>query len=309
MSFYCGVDIGGTGVKLALINEEERILRTDSFSTSSGLGPDFFVDALSKAIVRLTKESKASCQLTAIGIGCTGPIDTDSGLILNLYTLPGLEGMNILDEIQSRLQLPAYLENDANTAHLGEIALYDKGIVPGNTALMTFGTGVGCSIRIDKKIFRTIGGIHPEIGHTSAGVNSDITCYCGKNNCMENVLSGTAINRDAQRLFNQTPEKVLDNPDNTEKKTFREHLIAALTNSITTIVGIFNSEQVFIAGGMKNLFAKYLIPETQQRLDKLLPVFGGTKIILTEGNLYSGSLGAALLAKIRYQEIHDAPLS
>lgn len=257
MNFYCGVDIGGTGVKLALINEEERILQTDSFSTSSGLGPDFFVDTLSKAIVRLTKESKDSCQLTAIGIGCTGPIDTDSGLILNPYTLPGLEGMNILDEIKSRLQLPAYLENDANTAHLGEIALYDKGIVSKNTALMTFGTGVGCSIRIDKKIFRTIGGIHPEIGHTSAGVNSDVICYCGKNNCMENVLSGTAINRDAQRLFNQTPEKVLDNPDNTEeKKTFRENLIAALTNSITTIVGIFNSEQVFIAGGMKNLFAK-----------------------------------------------------
>lgn len=307
MNFFCGVDIGGTSVKLVLMDEAGAIRKTSSFSTGSESGPSVFLEMLTGAVQEFSAGLAADDQISAVGIGCTGPIDINSGVVLNPYTLPGLEGMHLTDEISSRLALPVYLENDANTAHLGEVALYDEGSVSDNTLLMTFGTGVGCSIRLGGKLFRIPGGIHPEIGHTPAGISADVLCYCGKDNCMENLLSGTAINRDADRLFGLTPEEILDQCDTAERILFRENLLAALTNSISTLVGIFNCDQVFISGGMKDFFAKYLIPETQSRLDKLQPIFGGTKIVLPKADSNSGSLGAALLAKIRYQEKNHAP--
>jgi glucokinase len=214
--------------------------------------------------------------------------------------------MNLISEVQKRLQLPIYLENDGNTAHLGAVALYDDGAVSGNTLLITVGTGIGCSIRMDGELFRTPGGIHPEIGHIPTGVSTDVICYCGKNNCMENLFSGTAINRDCIRFFNQTPEQVMNAVDDPEKMAYRESLISALTNAITEMVGIFNCEQVFISGGMKDFFAKYLIPETQKRLDQLKPIFGGTTILMPKSDVLFGCLGAALLAKNRYQERKSA---
>jgi activator of 2-hydroxyglutaryl-CoA dehydratase len=123
---------------------------------------------------------------------------------------------------------------------------------------------------------------------------------------MENLFSSTAINRDCIRFFNQTPEQVMNAVDDPEKMAYRESLISALTNAITEMVGIFNCEQVFISGGMKDFFAKYLIPETQKRLDQLKPIFGGTTILMPKSDVLFGCLGAALLAKNRYQERKSA---
>lgn len=309
MNVFCGVDIGGTSVKLALIDENESILRTGSFPTRSELGSDAFLNTLARAIQSIMANSNPCWQLTAIGIGCTGPVDISTGIVYNPYTLSGLEGMSLTREVQERFQLPVYLENDSNTAHLGAVALSDKSPVSGNTLLITVGTGIGCSIRMDGELFRVPGGIHPEIGHIPTGVSSDIVCYCGKNNCMENIFSGTAINRDCKRLFDQTPEQVMKAFGDPGKMAYRESLISALTNAITEMVGIFHCEQVFISGGMKEFFAKYLIPETQKRLDQLKPIFGGTAILMPESDVLFGGLGAALLAKNQYQEGKIAPIA
>lgn len=302
MKVFCGVDIGGTSVKLALIDENGSILDTGSFPTRSASGPETFLNTLTSTVQAIMASGNPDWQLTAIGIGCTGPVDINTGIVHNPYTLSGLEGMSLMREVQERLQLPVFLENDGNTAHLGAVALSDKRPVSGNTLLITVGTGIGCSIRMDGELFRIPGGIHPEIGHIPTGVSSDVVCYCGKNNCMENIFSGTAINRDCERLFGQTPEQVMNAFDDPEKMAYRESLISALTNAITEMVGIFHCEQVFISGGMKEFFAKHLIPETQRRLDQLDPIFGGASILMPESDVLFGSLGAALLAKIQYQE-------
>ncbi len=299
MNTFCGVDIGGTSAKLCLLNTDRKIISKADFLTGSASGPNIFITKLCEKILDLNKS--AGGDLKAIGIGCAGPLNYQSGLIMNPWTLGGLEGMYLTPEIKNRLHLPVLLDNDANTAHIGEVELLGKEDT-GNTLLMTFGTGVGCSIRMNGKLFRVPGGVHPEIGHIPVGISSDIVCYCGKNNCMENILSGTAINRDAERLFQMMPEDVLDNPDSPEKQQYYENLIQAFTNAVTELVGIFNSNIVIVSGGMRNFFEKYLIKSTQKRIDSLLPIFGKTKIIPTLMGTDSGRFGAALMALDYFQE-------
>ena len=300
MRVYCGIDIGGTSVRIILINTARQILAKNQFSTLPGSGPDAFMEKLTASIHKILHRSGSDFGLQSIGIGCTGPVDENTGVILNPYTLGGLEGFGLTEAIYACFQVPVYLDNDANTAHLGEIAAMGDA-APQNSAILTMGTGVGVSIRVGGEIFRVPGGIHPEIGHIPAGIISDVTCYCGKRDCLENTLSGTAINRDSYRLFGLSPEAVLDCCDTPEKQKFRENLITALANSIAILTGIFNCDLVFIVGGMQPFFEKYLIEETRNRLKGLENIFGGTNILSKEASSISGSFGAAILAQDKFE--------
>ncbi len=295
MKLICGVDIGGTSVKSILIDEAQSVLSNASFPTDSESGPEIFLENLCKSI-QDQLETIPDGRLIAVGIGCTGPVNIETGVILNPYTLPGLDGFALVKALEERIGVPVAFENDANTAHLGELAGL-TGEIPENTLLMTIGTGVGCSLRVGGELYNIPGGIHPEIGHIATGIDSEFVCYCGKTNCMENSLSGTAINRDAKHLFGLTPEEILDHCDTPAKQAYRENLIKALTQSITSLVGVFNCEMVFLVGGMRSFFEKYLIEDCQKRFNQLEPIYGKTRFAKTEPNYLSGCLGAANLAR------------
>ncbi len=300
MNCFCGIDIGGTGVKLALMGESRTVLASGGFSTDSVNGLDSFLTALSEAVSGLFA-GVPDAVILAAGIGCTGPVNVDTGIVENPFTLPGLEGVCLTGPVRDALGVPVFLENDANTAHLGEAAALGPDD-PGDTALITFGTGVGCSVRMGYQLFRVPGGVHPEIGHTSCGVDSDIRCYCGKLNCMENILSGTAVNRDAERFFGCRPEDVFQHPDTAAKKRYCENIIRGLFNSVTTLSGIFNSRVVILAGGMTNFYRKYVLDDLRKRLPVLEPGISVVpQVITAKLGTDSGRIGAAVLAEMRFR--------
>lgn len=301
MNCFCGIDIGGTGVKLALLGESGLILASNEFSTDSIHGFDVFLAALTGSLEKM-KAAVPDSDILAAGIGCTGPVNIETGIVDNPFTLPELEGVCLTDPVSKALKLPVFLENDANTAHLGEAAALGTDD-PGDTALITLGTGVGCSVRIGYRLFSVPGGVHPEIGHTSCGIESDIRCYCGKTNCMENILSGSAVNRDAERFFGCTPEKVFENPDSPEKKKYCENIIHGMFNSITTLSGIFNCRLIILAGGMTRFYQKYVLDEVKSRIKILEPGISVVpEVITAKLGKESGRIGAAVLAAAKYRE-------
>ena len=301
MNCYCGIDIGGTGVKLVLMGESRTVLASGGFSTDSIHGLDAFLDSLSASIGKL-KQQVSGAEILAAGIGCTGPVNVETGVVDNPFTLPELNGVCLTGPVRDALGIPVFLENDANTAHLGEAAALGNED-PGDTALITLGTGVGCSIRMGYRLFSVPGGVHPEIGHTSCGVDSDIRCYCGKTNCMENILSGTAVNRDAERFFGCSPEAVFEDPDTPEKKQYCENIIRGLFNSVTTLSGIFNSRIVILAGGMTNFYRKYVLDALRSRMPVLEPGISVVpQVITAKLGTDSGRIGAAVLAEMRYRQ-------
>lgn len=305
MKYYCGIDIGGTGVKLAMMNEQHVLLASGGFSTDSIHGLDAFLKALSISVSEL-KTGCPDAEICAAGIGCTGPVNVLTGVVENPFTLPELNGVCLTDPVQDALGIPVFIENDANTAHLGEASALGADD-PGDTALITLGTGVGCSVRMGYELFSVPGGVHPEMGHTSCGVDSDIRCYCGKLNCMENILSGTAVNRDAERFFGCSPEAVFENPDTAEKRQYCANIINGLFNSVTTLSGIFNSRVVILAGGMTNFYKKYVFDELQKRIPVLEPGISVVpKVITAKLGTDSGRIGAAVLAEMRLRQ-HPRP--
>ena len=290
MSITIGLDIGGTSVKALSLDETDTIITRLTYPTNSAGGIEAFLDATEACITTLTTDSGQT--LMSVGIGCTGPIDYQSGIIANPYTLPGLEGHSLSALLRKRLHIPIIIDNDANTAHLGEVHTHPK--APKNSVLLTFGTGVGVSVRIDGALFRTPGGIHPEMGHIPISIHRSHPCYCLRTNCAEHILSGSAINRRASELSHTSAEELLETK---EGIPFKEELVSALTDVIATFTTIFHSEVVFIGGGMQSFFERYLIEETRIRIDRLLPIYGRSIIERCTAQEDAGALGAALLGR------------
>jgi len=288
MIVYVGLDIGGTSVKVLGLNEEAQICFESSFATNSERGIEAFVKTCDDTITKHVKACNAN--LAGIGIGCTGPVDYRSGVIENPYTLPGLEGHSISDLLNKACKVPVLVDNDANTAHTGEV--FQHAPAPENTLMITFGTGVGVSVRMEGELFRIPGGIHPEIGHITTSVFAEDYCYCGRNNCMEHILSGTGINKHALLQYGCTAEELMQTKDS----LFADALETALCDAVSTLATLFHPTCVYIGGGMQRFFESYVLQAVQERLDAFLPVYGRTKLEPCIAGSRAGSLGAALMA-------------
>ncbi|MBK5201198.1 MAG: ROK family protein [Spirochaetaceae bacterium] len=289
MSILIGFDIGGTNVKYMCTTDNFEFLEKGSFPTESEKGIDCIINKF--LAIHHQVENKYEKKVLAIGIGCTGPIDIETGIIQNPYTLPGLENQIFRDKMEQKLGIKIYIDNDANTAHLGEIS--KNKILIHNSIMITFGTGIGCSIYINDNFLRVNGKKHPEIGHTIVSTsNTNEKCYCGKIHCAENILSGTALNRDSRKLFGMTPEQVFDNPNTKEKEIFVQNIKRALYEVVLQLSIIFEPEEIIIGGGLESFYSQYLIKDLKDKISSMLPVFGKTNIRTSLLKNEAGSFGA-----------------
>jgi glucokinase len=145
--------------------------------------------------------------LSAIGIGCSGPVDPIAGTIDNPYTLPTWDGVNIVKPLRASYGVPVALENDADAAAMGEVWL---GAGQGGriVVMVTVGTGIGGGIIMDGRIYRGVDGTHPEIGHHCIDLSGP-ECYCGVRGCWEALASGPALAASArERMPERSPESI-----------------------------------------------------------------------------------------------------
>ena len=203
---FIGVDIGGTKIAVAAVQNSGRILARTEFPTEAEQGFDRAVQRLANAIERVTGQAGAS-GLAGIGIGCAGPVDSLLGLINNPFTLTGWNHCDIVRPLRERFQVPVQLENDADAAALGECWV-GAGQQASPVVMLTFGTGVGGATILGNQVLRGSRGEHPELGHVPVDPAGP-SCYCGIQGCLESVASGSAIGdagrsvglRDAREVF------------------------------------------------------------------------------------------------------------
>jgi glucokinase len=186
------IDIGGTKIALGLVNEAGRIVRQVVFLTEPERGFDDGMGRVRSALLKLLEETGTSlAELRGIGVGCTGPVDPFSGVIgHNADTLPSWQNCSLVEGLAS-LGAPVVVENDADTAALGEYA-WGVGQGCARFIYVTFSTGIGSGAILDHKLYRGVDGSHPEIGHSILDPNGP-PCYCGAVGCWEMLASGTAL--------------------------------------------------------------------------------------------------------------------
>lgn len=194
------VDIGGTKIAVGMVDDRGRVLARVETPTAPERG---VADGLARIAAMLAQTAaQAGDTLIGIGIGCTGRHDILAGALGDVGSfLPGWEGAPIVEFLADRFDVPAALENDADAAALAEAA-WGAGRGMRNFIYVTVSTGIGGGLVFDGRLYRGVGGAHPEIGHHVIDPAGP-ACFCGAHGCWESLASGPAL---ARWWWEQWPE-------------------------------------------------------------------------------------------------------
>jgi len=197
--FSIGVDLGGTNLRIAAVDEQGALVEKVALGTRISLGPDRVIGDMCDAIERMSEKYRNSAPLIGIGVGVPGIIDVQTGLVRESPNLPGFVDYPARAAIEQRLKTVVILENDANVAALGEKWL-GAGKDYSDVAILTLGTGVGGGLVLGGAIWRGANGMAGEFGHTTVEPDGH-PCGCGNRGCLEQYASATAVVRMAREAI------------------------------------------------------------------------------------------------------------
>lgn len=205
-SWGLGIDLGGTNIKIAVVDELKGILFEDTQPTDVPSGPDGVVRQLAfmaSELYQRATETLDAGEFAGIGLGAPGAVDAEKGTLSYPPNLPGWGRVALRDELRLRLEeahslsSPVIIENDANAAAYGE-AIFGGGNAFRDFMLVTLGTGVGGGIILDRKLYRGPTGTAGEIGFmivdfegesVHAGIRGTIEGLIGKERIVEMACS------------------------------------------------------------------------------------------------------------------------
>ncbi|HEM6271615.1 ROK family glucokinase [Streptococcus parasuis] len=310
-----GIDLGGTSVKLAILNTEGEIqekwsIKTNILDEGSHIVPDI-IDSIKHRFEThdLTKED-----FLGVGMGSPGVVDSEAGTVIGAYNLNWKTLQLVKDQFESALGLPFYIDNDANVAALGEQWVGAGNNNP-NVVFMTLGTGVGGGVIAAGNLIRGVKGAGGELGHITVDFDAPFACTCGKKGCLETVASATGIvnltRRYAEEYAGDAKLKQLidDGEEVTAKDVFDlakegddlalivyRHFSNYLGVACANIAAVLNPAYIVLGGGVsaageflldgvRNVFAENSFPQIKE----------STQIVLATRGNDAGVLGAASL--------------
>lgn len=191
--FYIGADIGGTNLRTALMDQEGNIIEYQKTLTEISRGAEQACRRLREQCLRLiSKSEELSGHVGAIGLGVAGKLDTSQGRVIFSPNLPEMRNYPIATELQNQIQIPVFMENDANVYGLGEQWL-GAGREIHNWIGVTLGTGVGGCVILGGELWNGDRlGFSGEIGHMIVDADGPV-CACGMKGCLEAHSSGRAL--------------------------------------------------------------------------------------------------------------------
>ncbi len=297
MNKAIGVDIGGTKILSAIIDESGNIVKSLRVPSEGKEGRDKILSHLYEAIEGLISED-----IVGIGIGTAGQVDPDSGTIVTATpNLKDWAGTPLKDIIEKKFGLPTYVDNDGNVAALGE---WWAGGGRGARCLLclTIGTGIGSGIVYEGKVFRGAKGVGAELGHMSIKYDG-IRCNCGGIGCIEAYASGPALMKKLQEKGKliATPDDVLRYAESGDTIVLEaiEEIGTLLGYAMVSFINIFNPDIILLSGGVSNL-GDFLIRPIRKIVDTYaLP--GGRDVKITRATLgeNAGVVGASALVFLK----------
>jgi glucokinase len=316
MGRYCiGVDFGGTSIKFGWLDEQRRHGDVAQLSTPSEQGAEAIIQQICRGVCALMeRESIAREAVLGVGIGSPGPLDIQSGRILETPNIPGMTNVPLRDEVAGRLGLPATLENDANAAAYAEF-IVGAGRESREMVMLTLGTGVGSGIVHDGEIIHGAHGLGGELGHLIVHPGGRL-CGCGQRGCLEQYCSAVNLGRNAsQRLAETTQPSLLREKAAEDGHISARHVAEAcragdelarelweaccryLAIACVNICRVFDPDRIVLAGGMTQAGETLLEPLRRYVAEltwNLAP--HRTKICIATLGADAGAIGAAGVA-------------
>ncbi|MGL4361798.1 MAG: ROK family protein [Cellulosilyticaceae bacterium] len=312
--YYIGVDLGGTSVKVGLLDKTYTIIDKVTAPTGKGLSSDEVLKTIATLCEKLIEKNGLTTKdVHSVGIGCPGIASPKDGMIYYSSNL-SFKDVNVREGIQKYIPLDVFVENDANCAALGEVI---NGAAKGeeDVIVVTLGTGVGGGIVLSGKVFGGAFCGAGEVGHHIIEMDG-IECGCGRKGCWEQYASATALIRDARQCALDNPETqmialskdgdinninakvVFDAAQNGDQfaQTVLDQYFKNVAHGITNLINIFQPGMVVIGGGMSAQKEKLTVPVTKYVEEQM---YGGLKLktrieAAILGN-DAGIIGAALI--------------
>jgi len=311
--YNIGVDIGGTNVKIALVDEKGIIAYSNSVPTRAEMGYEYTIQNIISTIKDSLKESNNDISsIGGIGFGLPGQIDSVNGIVRLLPNIPGWVEVPLAKIVRDEFNVPVKLDNDVRVATLGELN-FGAGKGCQNLVCLTVGTGVGSGIVLNGQLVRGASMTAGEIGHVVVERNNGEICGCGARGCLEAYASGPSIVKMAKDYIaggkstkfkeiaagNEiTPYMVYEaakQGDAVAKQIFNivgEYLGVALVS----VVNLLNPEKIIVGGGVGQAGDLLLNPVREAIQRRCIPTSAAAvEVVMAQLGESAGVVGASLL--------------
>lgn len=295
---YFAVDIGGTSVKVGIVDELGNIKSKGEYPVSLNNYEIPFVDAVINGCKEFMKNNEFDYEL--VTVSATGQIDIHQGVVIGTCgNIPGYTNANLKARFEKEFGKKTLVANDANCAAMGEKWL-GAAKDAHNVVCVTLGTGIGGGIIVNDQILTGDRGIACEIGHMIINMDGK-DCTCGNKGCFE-ILGSTK--NFVKKVEEETGLKDLNGREifkmiraNHEKKDVMINAVNEWVDivavGLTSLVHIFNPEMIVIGGGVSKEEEYVINPIIKAVYSKIMPAFkDNLKIVPAELGNDAGMVGA-----------------
>jgi glucokinase len=314
MKYLIGVDIGGTNIKLALVDKKARIKGKRTFSTASFKDKRALIGGIVSQIKELISgQGLKKRDIIGVGVGAPGAVDIRTGTVHYLTNIPDWREVPLGDILRDRLGIPVFVDNDVNVMALGE-AYFGAGLGAVNMLCVTLGTGVGGGLILDGKLYRGSSYAAGEFGHIPINIDGP-KCKCGSWACIEayagsgyivkgviaDIRSGqkTLITKLVKGDLSKITPEIISEADRKNDKFAKKVWMDVgkrIGLGLAGVVNLLNVEKIVIGGGVaaagKRLFDS--IEKTIKQRAMELPA-KTVRIVKAKLGYDSGLIGAATL--------------
>lgn len=310
--YRIGIDLGGTNIAGGLVTQDGKLLDRETVKTDLPTDLDRIVrdiGFLAETLMARSGLTAADVECIGVGVPCTA--NKDTGAMEDADHL-GFPGGPLVSALEARLPLRVRIENDANAAAWGEYRT--GGYEDDSLILVTLGTGIGCGIILNGRLWRGVRFGAGELGHMVIHAGG-ARCGCGRRGCFEMYGSATALIRRARERMTAEPRTALwrlcgGEPERLEARTVfdgaaqRDGLCLELLDEYTTDLAEGFANMIYLLqpavlciGGVSAAGAALLDPVRKKTEERLFDGPSGrrTRIVLAAQNNDAGIIGAALL--------------
>jgi predicted NBD/HSP70 family sugar kinase len=289
-------------VELTVVDLGGRELHRREFAMPVAAGPDPVLGAVETELDTLVAEAGIDpARTVALGVGVPGPVDVTVGRVMQPPVMPGWHDYPVRDRLTARLDVPVFVENDANLMALGEQRVHWASAP--SLLLVTVGSGIGAGIVIDGRLYRGVDGGAGDIGHIRMHGHHE-PCACGGVGCLAAVASGdalvrrlAALGKDVTRVEGVRRLVHEGDPDAIAAVRTAGQLAGEV---LTTVVSVLNPEILVLAGemaqtneyfvtGMRELIYQRSLPRATRhlrvvntKLGERAAVVGMTELVVDE---------------------------
>lgn len=317
MKYYVGVDLGGTNIVAAVVDESGKILNKNSCKTNLPKEPEILSADIARLIDEVLEKSGFTIDnIENVGIGVPGIVNTQEKVIIYSCNF-NYNNVKIAELLEKKIGKTVYIENDANAAALGEFVC-GAGQGLDTMIVITLGTGIGGGIILNKKLYRGFNYSGGELGHIVIEQGGR-RCNCGRNGCFETYASATGLAKTASEVIGRYPDSKLWDEYNKNHSISGKTLFGAVIDGdpaakevlnifvshlacgVANIVNIFQPQILCIGGGISQAGELLINPlkDVFDKEDYARDSKNRCKIVAAQLGNDAGLIGAAMLFKFQ----------